>query len=124
MPPFIHCAQDSPQPPFATPAQFKVAAAAAASAHVPVAGLPNCWKTGAGADGEVELDEPPDGDGVLPVNVNVPVAPAAQVPEVLVKVIEPPDVPVTVNTDDCGAPVFVPLIAVTPVTPDRAREKS
>lgn len=96
MPPFIHCAQDSPQPPLATPAQFKVAEAA--SAHVPVAGLPNCWKTGAGADGEVELEEPPDGDGVLPVNVNVPVAPTGQGPPdaVLAKDIEPPDVPVTV----------------------------
>ena len=57
MPPFIHCAQDSPQPPLETPAQFKVAAAA--SAQVPVAGLPNCWNTGAGPVATDELDDEP-----------------------------------------------------------------
>jgi hypothetical protein len=35
--------------------------AGAASAHVPAAGLPNCWTTGTGAelDDELEDDDPP-----------------------------------------------------------------
>lgn len=52
LPPFIHCAQDSPQPPLATPAQFNVPGAAAS--HVPDAGRPNSWTTGAGEDDEEE----------------------------------------------------------------------
>ena len=44
---FTHWAQDSPQPPDVTPAQFRVDDAE--SAHVPEAGRPNCWKMGSGA---------------------------------------------------------------------------
>ena len=58
LPPFIHCAHDSPQPPLATPDQLRVAGAAAS--HVPEAGLPNCWKIGAGIEVLVRSeDEPP-----------------------------------------------------------------
>ena len=54
-PPFIHWAQLSLQPPDEAPPQLRVAGAA--STHVPDAGLPNCWTTGAGA--ELDDDDPP-----------------------------------------------------------------
>lgn len=59
LPSLIHCAHDSLQPPLATPDQLRESDAA--SAHVPDAGLPNCWKIGAGPDGAEldELDDPP-----------------------------------------------------------------
>ena len=52
LPLFIHCAQDSPQPPLDTPDQLSDSDAAAL--HVPSDGLPNCWKSGADSD-----DDPP-----------------------------------------------------------------
>ncbi len=52
---FIHCAQLSLHPPEEAPPQFRVMGAA--SAHVPLAGLPNCWTTGAGPGSVEELEE-------------------------------------------------------------------
>jgi hypothetical protein len=54
-PPFIHCAQLSLQPPDDAPPQLRVAGAA--SAHVPDAGFPNSWTTGAGTELDDELEE-------------------------------------------------------------------
>ena len=58
-PPFIHWAQLLLQPPDDAPPQLRVAGAA--STHVPDAGVPNSWTTGAGAelDDELEEDDPP-----------------------------------------------------------------
>jgi len=85
VPPFIHCAQDSLQPPLATPDQFRESDAA--SAHVPEAGLPNCWKIGAGAE-EAELDEddPP------------PPPPPLVIVKVYVQTLPLPDCPVKLST--------------------------
>jgi hypothetical protein len=69
LPPFIHCAHDSLQPPLATPDQLRDSGAAAA--QEPVAGIPNCWKIGAGEDEEVEPDDAPPPPPPPPPDVTV-----------------------------------------------------
>lgn len=57
VPPFIHCDHELAQPPLETPAQLRPAGCAAS--HVPDAGRPNSWVTGAGAEPTPEEELPP-----------------------------------------------------------------
>jgi len=92
VPPFIHCAHDSPQPPDDDPPQFSDAGAA--SVQVPDAGLPNCWTIGSGALA-VEEEEPPPAPPPPPVKVMVMVALAHDPDGSCWYTMEPPEDPVT-----------------------------
>ena len=56
LPPFIHCAQDSPQPPLVIPAQSRDTDATVSQDSD--AGLPNCWTSGFGLDPDREAEPP------------------------------------------------------------------
>jgi hypothetical protein len=114
LPPFIHCAHDSPHPPLPTPDQSSDSDAVAS--HVPVAALPNCWTIGAGVKDDSALDdEPPP----LPVKVSVIGLALRQEPEpapVGVKVTVP-GIPTTVKVRDSMSAMVPPPGFVTPDNP-------
>ena len=70
-PSFIHCAQDSPQPPPATADQLSDSGATAS--HVSVAFLPNCWMIGAGTDAGSDVAPPPPNVPLVMTRFPVPV---------------------------------------------------
>lgn len=72
LPPFIHCAQEVPQPPLVTLAQLRDSGATAS--QVLDGGLPNSCTTGAGAE-EVDV-EPEDESGTPPLIERVLVSPS------------------------------------------------
>jgi hypothetical protein len=114
LPPFIHCAHDSPHPPLPTPDQSSDSGAVAS--HVPVAALPNCWTIGAGVKDDSALDdEPPP----LPVKVSVIGGALTQGPApapVGVKVTVPGN-PTTVKVLNAMSAMVPPPVFVTPDNP-------
>lgn len=96
MPPFIHWAQLTPQPPEATPAQLRSSLAAAS--HVPEAGRPNSCTTGAGADPAPDDAPPPPDEPKVRVSVSPP---AGGVHPEGLNLMEPPENPAsTVHVKD------------------------
>lgn len=100
LPPFIHCAHDSLQPPLETPDQLSDTGAAAS--QVSEAGLPNCCISGTGAD--ESFDDVP----LLPPAVKL-TAPVVQSPPVGLNTSWPPLPLVTVKVFEALFAINVPL---------------
>lgn len=100
VPPFIHCAQLSLQPPENEPPQLS--SSDAASVQVPVVGLPNCWMTGAGPglddvdDVELLVNPPPVAAHVAIIVMGLGVNDMLSSVKIVASA-EP-----TSNTSDCG----------------------